>query len=75
MFKPVIYALRNLQLDNLDGTTIKVEEIVHFNSHEGWLIDNFESVTKHKDNKYFMVSDDNENVFQKTLLVYFKIVN
>ena len=74
MFKPVVYALRNLQLNHLDGNTIKVEEIAHFNSRDGWLIDNFESVTIHKDNKYFMVSDDNENAFQKTLLVYFKIV-
>ncbi len=75
LFKPVIYALRSLQLNHPDEDTLNVEEIAHFNSREGWLIDNFESVTKHKDNKYFMVSDDNENTFQKTLLIYFKIIN
>lgn len=73
MFKPVVYALRNLQLNHRNGNTIKVVEIAHFSSREGWLIDNFESVAMHKDNKYFMVSDDNENAFQKTLLIYFKI--
>lgn len=75
VFKPTVYALRNLQLNHINGDTNKIEEIVHFNSREGWLIDNFESITKHKDNKYFMVSDDNENAFQKTLLIYFKIGN
>lgn len=74
MFKPVIYALRKLLIDHLDGNTINVEEIAHFNSREGWLIDNFESVARHKNNHYFMISDDNESKFQKTLLVYFKII-
>ncbi|MEE8320889.1 MAG: esterase-like activity of phytase family protein [Gammaproteobacteria bacterium] len=73
--KPVVYALRKLRINEADGSSVAVEEIAHFSSREGWLIDNFESVARHRDNRYFMVSDDNENAFQKTLLVYFEIVN
>jgi hypothetical protein len=72
MFKPVIYALRKLKFD---GEVINVKEIAHFNSREGWSIDNFESVTRYKENSYFMISDDNESSFQKTVLIYFKILD
>jgi hypothetical protein len=74
VFKPVIYALRELSIDQLDESSIKVKEIAHFNSREGWLIDNFEGIARHKENKYFMISDDNESKFQKTLLIYFEIL-
>jgi hypothetical protein len=74
MFKPVIYALRELSFEKIDESAIKVKEIAHFNSREGWMIDNFEGVARHKENHYFMVSDDNESTFQKTLLIYFKIL-
>jgi hypothetical protein len=73
-YKPVIYALRKLRITKTENNLIEVEEIAHFNSREGWLIDNFESVARHKGDRYFMVSDDNENSFQKTLLVYFEIL-
>jgi hypothetical protein len=71
IFKPVIYALRKLEFD---GEAIKIKEIAHFNNREGWSIDNFESVTRYKENSYFMISDDNESSFQKTLLIYFKLI-
>ncbi len=73
-YKPVIYALRKLRIEETESSLIEVEEIAHFSSREGWLIDNFESVARHKGNRYFMVSDDNENSFQKTMLVYFEIL-
>jgi hypothetical protein len=73
-YNPVIYALRKLRIEETESSLIKAEEIAHLNSREGWLLDNFESVARHKGNRYFMVSDDNENSFQKTLLVYFEIL-
>jgi hypothetical protein len=73
-YKPVIYALRKLRIEESENNLIEVEEIAHLNSREGWLLDNFESVARHKGNRYFMVSDDNENSFQKTLLVYFELL-
>ena len=44
-----------------------------FDTSDGWSIDNFEGLTKIEDNLYLMVSDDNNSIFQKTLLVLFEI--
>ncbi|MFT4581088.1 MAG: hypothetical protein ACI915_002231 [Gammaproteobacteria bacterium] len=75
IFKPVIFALRRVSLsthaDTLKATV--VEEVVHFNISDGWNIDNFEGVARHEGNRYFLISDDNENLFQKTLLMYVEI--
>jgi hypothetical protein len=76
MFKPVIFALRRVSLstdadDALRATV--VEEVVHFDTSAGWKIDNFEGVARHEGNRYFLISDDNENPIQKTLLLYVEI--
>jgi len=75
VFKPVIFALRRLVLPSDDRQAQVSEEIVHFNSKRGWKIDNFESVARHEGNRYFVISDDNENPIQKTLLLYFEIIS
>jgi hypothetical protein len=36
-------------------------------------VDNFEGLSRHQGAKFFMVSDDNFNALQKTLLVYFEL--
>jgi len=46
--------------------------LAKLNSHKGWDIDNFEGLAKVGSHRYVMISDDNENFFQKTLLVYFE---
>jgi hypothetical protein len=38
-------------------------------------IDNYEGLTRHRDNRYFMVSDDNGHFIQQTLLVYFELID
>ncbi len=40
---------------------------------EGWHIDNFEGLTHLSDNIYLMVSDNNNNPFEKTILTLFEI--
>ncbi len=47
--------------------------LAKFDSEDGWKIDNFEGVTKVGKNRFLMVSDDNDSLFQKTLLVLFEI--
>lgn len=67
--------LRRAELpDHADGTTLAVEEVALLDSHRGWNIDNFEGLAHHRDNRWFMVSDDNERGLQKTLLVYFELL-
>jgi len=49
--------------------------LAELDSAKGWNIDNFEGLTKVGNNKFLMVSDDNDSMFQKTLLVLFEIRN
>ena len=44
--------------------------LLSFSSTAGWPVDNFEGITRHQGDCYFMVSDDNHKAWQKTLLVY-----
>ncbi|WP_457743410.1 esterase-like activity of phytase family protein [Sulfurimonas sp.] len=53
----------------------KTKDLAAFDSKNGWNIDNFEGVTKVGKNEFLMISDDNNFIFQKTLLVLFKIMN
>jgi len=49
--------------------------LARLDSAKGWHIDNFEGLTKVGKNRFLMVSDDNDSIFQKTLLVLFEIKN
>jgi hypothetical protein len=51
----------------------KSEVLAQFNSNNGWHIDNFEGLAKVGKSRYVMVSDDNDNFYQRTLLVYFEV--
>ena len=53
----------------------KSKVLAKLDSADGWRLDNFEGLTHIDKNRYLMVSDDNENIFQKTLLVLFEIKN
>ena len=65
----------NLDKDDKSNAITPTETIALFESAKGWNIDNFEGLARHKGNKYFMVSDDNNNLFQRTLLVYFELID
>jgi hypothetical protein len=51
------------------------EVLAKFESSKGWHIDNFEGLCKVDTNRFLMISDDNDSLFQKTLLVLFEIRN
>lgn len=72
---PIQSIIRRIRLDKNDqnNTVLPTETVALFDSTNGWKIDNFEGLARHKENKYFMVSDDNNNLFQRTLLVYFEL--
>jgi len=73
VFQPVIFSLRRMHLNSSRAVTAPpVEELVRFDTSD-WKIDNFEGVARHEGSRYFMVSDDNESIVQKTLLMYFKL--
>jgi hypothetical protein len=78
VFSPVIFAVRRLRPDPLaqpQGGALDVEEVARLNNTEGWMVDNFEGIAHHRDNRYFLVSDDNNSALQSTVLVYFEILD
>ena len=75
-FIPVVINLRRLQLDQCNKDRLcKAEAIARFDASDGWSIDNFEGLAHYKDNQYFMISDDNNSIFQKTILVLFEVID
>jgi hypothetical protein len=72
-FLPMVISLRHTRIaaENA-GERLPVTTLAVLDSSQGWNIDNFEGLARHRDLKFFMVSDDNFNAWQKTLLVYFE---
>ena len=67
--EPIIISLRQFNLK-----TMEVTQLAEFDNTKGWNIDNFEGLAHHHDNYFFMVSDNNDNPLQKSLLTYFEVL-
>lgn len=73
---PIIITLRRLHLDKCNKQQeCQIETIARFDGADGWLLDNFEGLAHIRGNEFIMVSDDNNNPLQKTILVHFEILN
>ena len=48
--------------------------IATLDSRDGLRLDNFEGLARHRGNRFFLVSDDNDVFVQRTLLLYVEIV-
>ncbi len=71
--RPLIISLRQTELPAPEGNApLKVTEVAVFDNSQGWLMDNFEGLTHYRDRRFFMISDDNCNAWQLTLLAYFE---
>lgn len=69
-----VTTLLKVYLNNcFENRVCKSEVLAKLDSVDGWQLDNFEGLTRIDKKRYLMVSDDNENIFQKTLLVLFEI--
>ncbi len=72
--RPLIISLRRTELPPAGGKTpLPVADIAVLDSSQGWLLDNFEGLTRYRDRRFFMISDDNCNGWQATLLVHFEL--
>jgi hypothetical protein len=49
--------------------------LVTLDSSKGQQIDNFEGLTRHRGNRFFIVSDDNDLFIQRSLLMYFEVLD
>lgn len=73
-FEGVVY-LSKVNLNECKDAICSSKLLAKLDSKKGYKIDNFEGLTKVSQNKYLMISDDNESKFQKTLLVLFEILD
>jgi hypothetical protein len=76
LFLPLVITLRHTSIDTEPpGALLPVTTLAVLDTSQGWSIDNFEGLTRHRGQSFFMVSDDNFNELQMTLLVYFSLVS
>jgi len=74
IFPGIFAGLSNvIHLISLKDNVLKQETLLKLQPADGYFNENFEGITWHKENCFFMVSDDNDNIFQRTLLIYFEI--
>lgn len=78
LFHPIVISLRKTWLTpgclESRNTKCRTEPIVRLSSAEGWSVDNFEGLARHKGNRFFIVSDNNNTWLQRSLLSYFEIL-
>jgi hypothetical protein len=70
---PFVITLKKVYLKDCKKKMCKTKVLAKFNSSQGWLLDNFEGLARVGQNRYVMISDDNDNFFQQTLLIYFEV--
>jgi hypothetical protein len=70
----LVISLSSIDLDHCgEKKQCFVKRMAILSSADGWLLDDFEGLAHYKNGNYFMVSDDNENAFQSTVLTLFQI--
>ena len=72
--EPRTITLKKVYLDQVRHGLCRTEVLAKMPSDKGWKNDNFEGLTKVSSHRYLMVSDDNANFFQRTLLIYFEVI-
>jgi hypothetical protein len=73
LLNPFVITLKKVYLKHVKNGWCQTKVLAKMSSHQGWSIDNFEGLTKVGNHRYLMISDDNENFFQQTLLIYFEV--
>lgn len=75
-FGQITVSLKRVRLaSNPSSEPLKPETLVTLDSQQGFEIDNFEGLTRHKGRRFFMVSDNNDLFVQRTLLMYFELLD
>ncbi len=68
-----IVTLKKVYLNTSKHGWCHTEILGQLRTDRGWFIDNFEGLARIAPRRYVMVSDDNSNFFQKTLVIYFEV--
>lgn len=71
---PFVITLKKLYLDKCNKQrACQTKVLAEFNSYEGWGVNNYEGLSRIGNNRYLMVSDDNNEQLLRTVLVYFEV--
>ena len=70
---PFVVTLKKVYITHCKKGFCPAKILTKMNSHKGWDVDNFEGLARVGKRRYVMISDDNDNFFQKTLLIYFEV--
>ena len=54
---------------------VPVEAVMALDNTRGHQIDNFEGLARHRGNRFFLISDDNDLFIQRSLLMYFDLLD
>lgn len=72
VFTPLKFHIHKIEYRN---NIIQQKTLYSSEKKYEYFYDNFEGITHHLDNNFFMVSDDNQNALQRTLLIYFRLTD
>ena len=70
-----IVSLTKVHIQGCKSKLCPSETIALFDQKDGWDLDNFEGMTRLENNRYLMISDDNDSPKQKCILVLFEVNN
>ncbi len=73
LLDPFVVTLKKVYLDRCSKGWCRTKVLAKMDSHKGWDVDNFEGLARVGKHRYVMISDDNDNFFQRTLLIYFEV--
>ena len=71
----VFLKLATLSPDGSPTEPVPIETAVALDTGKGHQIDNFEGLARHRGNRFFLVSDDNDLFIQRSLLMYFELLD
>lgn len=74
-FGQIVVMLKRVRLTSKPAPEpLDPETLVTLDSQNGFEIDNFEGLARHQGRRFFMVSDNNDLFVQRTLLMYFELM-
>ena len=72
-FEGYVITLRKIYINSCKIDPCKSKKILQMRSSNGWRLENFEGLARVGKGRYLLISDDNQNPFQRTLLLYIQI--
>ena len=71
---PFMITLKKVYIENCDKKNrCRTEVLISFDSFDGWGMENFEGLAKVGKNRFVMVSDNHDEDFLPTTLIYFEV--